>query len=106
MHITGRPFTSSCVTPTEKASGFSDSQLKEVMQAKWSYITGNNNFIKKIKYLKTNCRCYPSIPLEAGLRALKEILDRREKKKISTENLVKMAEFMLKNNYFECNSQV
>ena len=106
MHITGRPFTSSCVTPKEKASGFSDSQLKEVMQTKWSYIKGNSNFIKKIKYLKTNCRCYPSTPHEVGLRALKEILDRREKKKISTENLVKMAEFMLKNNYFQFNSQV
>ena len=49
---------------------------------------------------------YPSIPHEVGLRALKEVLDRREEKKISTEDLVKMAEFMLKNNYLEFNGQV
>ena len=49
---------------------------------------------------------YLSIPHEAGLRALKEVLDRREEKKISTEDLVKMAEFDLKNNYFEFNGHV
>ena len=41
---------------------------------------------------------YPSIPHEARLRALKEVLDRRKEKKISAEDLVKMAEFGLKNN--------
>ena len=49
---------------------------------------------------------YPSIPHEVGLRAFKEVLDRREEKKISTEDLAKMAEFVLKNNYFEFNGQV
>ena len=38
---------------------------------------------------------YPRIPQEAGLRALKEALNRREEKMISTEDLVKMAEFVL-----------
>ena len=49
---------------------------------------------------------YPSISHEAGLRALKEVLDRREEKKISTEDLVIMAEFVLRNNCFEFNGQV
>ena len=31
---------------------------------------------------------------------------RREEKKISTEDLVKMAEFVLRDNYFEVNGQV
>ena len=48
----------------------------------------------------------PSIPHEAGLRALKEVLDRREEKNISTEDLVKMTEFVLKDNYFEFKGQV
>ena len=39
---------------------------------------------------------YPSITREPLLRALKEVLDKREEKKISTEDLVKMAEFALK----------
>ena len=40
---------------------------------------------------------YLNIPHEAGLKLLKEALDRREIK-ISTEDLVKMAEFVLTNN--------
>lgn len=65
--------------------------------------------IKKIKHLKNIpdnillvtadvIGLFPSIPHEAGLRTLKEVLDRRGEKKISTEYLVKMAEFVLKNN--------
>ena len=49
---------------------------------------------------------YPSIPHQAGLSALKEALENRSVKKIPTENLVKMAEFVLKNNLFEFNSKV
>ena len=44
---------------------------------------------------------YSSISHEAWLKAFKEVLDRREKKDSSTDNLVKMAEFVLKNNYLE-----
>ena len=87
------------------------------MQNGWSYIKVSNNFVKKIKHLKNIpdnailvtadvVGLYPGIPYKAGLRALKEVLDRREEKKISTEDLVKMAEFVLKNNYFEFNGQV
>ena len=114
--LPGRPVMSNCGKPTEKASEFLDNQLKEVMQNGWSYIKESNNFIKKIKHLKNIpdnailvtanvAGLYPSIPREAGLRTLKEVLDRREEKKISTEDLVKMAEFVLTNNYFEFNSQ-
>ena len=40
---------------------------------------------------------YPSIPHGVGLRALKEVLDLREEKKISTKDPIKMDEFVLKN---------
>ena len=49
---------------------------------------------------------YPSIPHEGGLEALRERLNERPDKKVPTESLVEMAEFVLKNNYFEFNSQV
>ena len=105
--VPGRPVISNCGTPTEKASEFLGNQLKEVMQNGWSYIKDSNDFMKKIKHLKNipdnailvteyDVGLYPSIPHEAGLRALKKILGRREEKKISTEDLVKMAEFVLK----------
>ena len=107
--VPGRAVISSCGTPTEKASKFLDNQLKEVMQNGWCYIKGSSDFIKKIKHLKNIpdntllvtayvVGLYPSIAYEAGLRALKEVLDRREEKTISTEDLVKMAELVLKNN--------
>ena len=57
--------------------------------------------------MNADVKLYPSIPHETGLRALKEILDKRkEKKNIPTEDLVKLTEFVLQNNYFELNGQV
>ena len=49
---------------------------------------------------------YPSIPHEVGLKTLKETLDKRENRNIATNDLIKMAEFVLKNNYFDFNGQV
>ena len=77
----------------KKASEYLDNQLKEVMQNGWSYIKNSNDSIKKIKHLKNIpdnaiivtadvLGLYPSIPHEAGIRALKEILDRREEQRI------------------------
>ena len=44
---------------------------------------------------------YHSIPHKAGLKALKNALDKRKQKHIPTEKLINMAEFVLKNNFFE-----
>ena len=49
---------------------------------------------------------YSSIPHDIGLEALRRTLDDRVNKKIGTEDLIKMAEFVLKNNYFEFNGKV
>ena len=49
---------------------------------------------------------YRSIPHEEGLKALEKALNNRTNKSISTEDLVKMAKFVLKNNYFKSNSKV
>ena len=83
------------------------------MQKGWSllksfYIKDSGDYISKTKNLSTIpenailvtadvVRLYPSIPPEAGLRALREALDKHVKKCIPTGNLVKMAEFGLKN---------
>ena len=48
---------------------------------------------------------YPSIPHDAGLQALHETLEKRTNKIIPTNTLVEMAEFVLKNNYFEFDGQ-
>ena len=49
---------------------------------------------------------YPSIPYEAELQALKEVLECRKDKKISTNDLVKMAASVLKNDNFKFNGEV
>ena len=49
---------------------------------------------------------YPSILHETGLKALREVLDKREQHTIPTSELIRMADFVLKNNYFEFNGQI
>ena len=44
---------------------------------------------------------YPNMPHYAGLEALKDKFDCGQNKKILTDMLVQMAEFVLTNNYFE-----
>ena len=48
---------------------------------------------------------YPIILHEAGLETLYEKLKERVQKKIPSSDLVNMAEFLLKNNYFEFDSK-
>ena len=111
-NVPGRPVISNCGTPTEKVSEFLDSQLKPVMQSSQSYIKDSGDFIKKIKNIGAIPKdsilvtadvvgLYPSVSHEAGLRALEKAPNSRTNKNVSTEDLVKMAKFVLKNNYFE-----
>ena len=46
---------------------------------------------------------YPRIPHENGLETLRERLIKSEDLKLSVNDIVKMAEFVLKNNIFEFN---
>ena len=48
---------------------------------------------------------HPSIPHEAGLEALRKVLVKRENT-IPSSELIRIADFVLKNNYFEFNGQI
>ena len=63
-------------------------------------------FIQWAFVLDSAIYIYPRIPHTAGLAALRDALDNRQVKKIATEDLVKMAEFVLKNDYFEFNESI
>ena len=87
------------------------------MQEGWSYIKDSGDLIKKLKDIDhipqyavmataNVVSLRPSIPRDAGLEVLRKVLDNRENKKISTDALTKIAEFVLKNNYFEFNGKV
>ena len=91
-----------------------DSELKSVMQEGWSYIKDSGDFIKELRnidHIPQDANMvttdvvglYPSIPNDNGLEPLKKVLDNRENKKISTDDLTKMTELVLKNDYFEFN---
>ena len=87
------------------------------MEKSQPYIKDSGDFINKTKNLSTIpdnailvtvdvVGLYPSTPPGAGLRTHREALDKQGKKGIPTEDLVKMAEFVLKNKYFEFNSKI
>ena len=48
---------------------------------------------------------YPSISHEAGLEAIRKRLNEKYSPKVPTEDIVQMADFVLKNNFFEFNSE-
>ena len=82
-----------------------------------SYIKDTNEFLLKLKNLRKVPNnailitadvvgLYPNIPHNEGLEVLKKRIDNFYEKSIPTEDLFKMAEFVLKNNYFEFKSNV
>ena len=48
---------------------------------------------------------YPSIPHSQGLNILKKQYEKYSNKKVSTDNIGKMADFVLKSNLFELDSK-
>ena len=104
-----RPVISNCGMPTEKVSEFVDFHLKHIMQNGWSHIRDPTDFINKIKNLKNissksilataDVGVDPSISHESGLNAIKEALENRKYKSVLTSDILKMLEFLLKNNY-------
>ena len=97
LHIFGFPFTANC-------------------QKVKSYIKGTNDFLKKLhavtnlpgnSYLCTMdvFGLFPNIPHDEGLSALRKRLNERDKKDLSTETPVELAELVLKNNIFNFNER-
>ena len=80
-----------------------------IMQNGSSYVKESSDFknkMKKLGKLSGNITLvtadvvalYPTIPQEDGLEALRERLVKSEVLKLSVNDIVKMAEFVLKNN--------
>ena len=86
------------------------------MQEGESYIKDTGDFLNKIKSINVileivilvtaDLILYPSIPRQAGLEAFREALDKRKTHNLFTSKLVKMTEFVLKNNYFQFSDKV
>ena len=113
-NVPGHRVILNCGMPKEKSLEFLDYHLKPLMQRGWSYIKDSGDFIKKTQNLGSIPKnailvmadvvgLYPSIPHEAGLKALREVFDKREQHTIPTSELIRMADFVLKSNYFKFN---
>ena len=113
--VSERPIVSNCGTPNE-CSEFLDHHLQLIMKQRESYISDTVDFLAKIKAAGEVPKgailvtadvvgLYPSIPHSEGLDILKKQYENYPNKKVSTEDIVKMADFILKNNLFEFDSE-
>ena len=110
--VPGRPVISNCRMPTEKISEFLDHHLKPLMKQGDSYIKDTGDFLEKLKRAEGIPKreilvtadvvgLYPSIPHDGGLEILRKQDDKFKDKMVPTEDIIKMADFVLKNNLFE-----
>ena len=87
------------------------------MQSGWSYIRDSGDFTDKMKRIgkvpessilltADVVGLYPRIPCKEWILALKSKLEEQTSSKISTNDLVKLAEFVLKNNFFEFDNEI
>ena len=115
-NVPGRPVISNSGFHTENISAFVEHHLKPLAQKVKSYVKDTNGFLRKIANLPPLpedlifCTIdvvglYPNIPHDEGLKAVRNALDSREDKTISTESLLELAECVLKNNIFEHNTK-
>ena len=86
------------------------------MQNGASYIKDSKDFMNKVKNIDIRddallitadvIGLYLVHPTKVGLKALKNAVENRNYEEIPTENLMKMAEFVLKSSYFDFDSSV
>ena len=110
--VPGRPVISNCGLYTKNIFSFLDFHLQPLAQKVKSYIKDTNHFLRKIKELgqlpKGTILCtidvvglYPNIPHDEGFAFLKDFLDSRFEKQVTTDTLIELAELVLKNNVFD-----
>ena len=114
-NVPGRPVISNCGYYTENISSFLDFRLQPIVKKVRSYIKDTDDFLKRLRCLTNlpdNSLCtmdvvglYPNIPHDEGFSALRKRLDERNKKDVSTDTLVELAELVLKNNIFNFNQK-
>ena len=98
--------------PTEKISEFLDHHLQPPIKPGESYIKDTGDFLEKLKRVEEIPKgtilvtadvvgLYPSIPHDGDLEVLQKQYDKFKDKIVPTEDIIKMADFLLKNNLFE-----
>ena len=99
-------------TATERISSFLDFHLKNIIPAIPHILDDTRDFLYRIEQLQNIPEgtllvsfdvvgIYPHIPHDEGLQIMKKYLDKREDQSVTSENLYKLAEIVLKHIYFE-----
>ena len=115
-NVPGRTVISNCGTPTEKISEFLDHQLKAILKQGNSYTNDTGNFLEKLRAVGEITKgailvtadvvgLCPSISYDEGLKVLRNQYNKFIGKIVPTKDIIKMAEFLLKNNLLEFNSK-
>ena len=110
--VPGCPVISNCGMPTEKISEFLDHHLQPLMKQGETYIKDTGDFLEKLKTVGEIPKgailvtadavgLYPSISHDGGLKVLRKKYDKFKDKIVPTEDIIKMKDFVLKNNLFE-----
>ena len=111
--LKGRPICGGPTAVTQGASKLLDKILSPLVQHLRSYIKDEWDFVRKFPkkvnglYKLLSCdviALYPSIPIELGLKALAYWIDKLRSeidRRFTKEFILKLAEFVLRNNYFE-----
>ena len=106
-NVPGHPVPLNCGTPKEKVSEYLDHHLQPVMNEGKSYIKDTADFLDKLKDLgeipegvilvtADVVGLYLSIPHTDGLEVLHKQYDKFLHKKLPIEDIIKMADFVLK----------
>ena len=112
----GRPIVSGNGSVTEIISSFVDYFLKDLVPSLDSYIQDTTDFLRKLDALGPLpdnsviftldvTSLYTNIPHTDGIAAAEKYLNKRESQEIPTQFLIKLMDFVLKNNNFSFNGQ-
>ena len=110
-----RPIVSGSGSITENIALFVESHIKHITTKHETYLQDTPDFLRCIQKINEGPRLHPktmavtwdviglytNIKHNEGLSALKETLDKRTNKKVSTDYLILLMEIILKNNIFE-----
>ena len=97
---------------TEKILEFLDHHLQPLMKQGESHVKDTRDFLENLKRVGEIPKgailvttdvvgLYPSIPHDGGLNVLRKQYDKFKDKIVPTEDIIKMAEFVFRNNLFE-----
>ena len=108
--VPGCPVISNYVMPTEKISEFLTHHLQALAKQGESYIKDTGDFLEKLKSIGQIPKgailvtvdvveFSPSIPHDGGLDVLRKQYDKFKDKIVPTEDIIKMGDFVLNNNF-------